>query len=1574
MSKFANYKQKMNKISLVLNTIYRFRVPIIATIVVAATAAFTLTGLNGTAQDVVLSDDVFEYGEDIGALGKSTFGSANLEYSIRNMNQWTTEVPYRAGEYDVRSFSYNGYGQRTTSKPKSFSIARTNLDIEIISKTLIYGEKIIFQTPNIIEGDSIDCFEYTFGEEYNQVNPFGNKDTFKTTFTIDLSTFKIINANNEDVTNCYNVPSEPFDINIKKRDLNILLHRSEKEYDGQPLTTEGNAYISDSTPLAEGDEIDIEYLTSVTEVGSVSIKDGIKITNGDIDRTNFYNVFYGVNELTITKRKLTISTNSIDRFYNGKQLSFKTDVFENQLTYSLSNELAPGHEFILKSFASEGAYRPLSYSTNTIEYAIVDSEGSDITNKCYEITENFGNINISPITLNISYKVVSPEYFAFQTLEGGYVLEGEVAQTDELINTLKDPYTTDSLSSIGSIEYEYDFSVYNNELETDVSDCYNIFVEDGVGTLQINAQPLELWSNSITRAYDGIPYSALEDADQDHKLVGFTNGLLEGHSVKFCFNANGQIFCNEPNSFSYEVVDENGNDVSSYYSISCNYGEIVTTKRELQMRFASTIWEFDAESHYDDSIVDTSGNGDCNLAKGDEIILNPDTYNYLVYSSKTTNIFDFEIVRKGVVVTHYYNIPSAEELAGTIEVTRRIVYISYEVPESRIYDGSITYINNEDITIENIPDNFTYNFVLNINRISVYKKGGYDIKIDDFRIYDKDLNDVTEYFNFMYKGSLYAYEHVFLDQADSLKLGHVDIFQRTLNIKTFDATKVYDGTPLDSYDAEENGSIYTITECDGLVNVDTIQITSTSSINYAGSKNNNIEIQINNPLLGNVTNCYIISKVLGILKVEESSLLIKFPAVSHFEYSGYDNYFDYSGFEVEGLVGNDYLRIECFPIARAGTYEIKDVIRCYVFNSEGEDVTSSYGVFTFIGSKMVIDKASMTIQMANINIDAIESNLPEDPADLVLTSDPRGPDTISLSYVGKPMDYLAEMQYPKIQYDVLDYNGESVKNSYKITYQEGNVEFGKMDVELQLKQTYHKLDLIYTDKIVDLEPYVETLFDNTKLPKGYEYRNLSLSVDREMRLPGKYTISIDKLEEVKIYRNIDGVEEDATHFFNISLGEHSTTVLTITKQEIKFSAVPLETVYSFQDKLNLNDLIYAGSLLSGDHAELREQTLISTPGKYHYDMTSDDIVIKDSKGNDRTYIYDIFVDDSIYDNGIDMTVHKVQLTINSVDIVKQFNGKAFESNDVNNVIFTYSYDNDSSLDYISFIKDSTDPTVFKGETKIKGQNILKLSFKIPTTDIFVCSTPYTYDCKILSSDGVTDVSDCYEVNCKQSMFRIDPLIITYNASHTSKTYDGNDHQTYQDLLSSDNTVVTVSLSKVLHKEMINYLKEHAGSAYVYLEQRDFLVGDYTYTPLFVIIYEDIDLVATGNIIFQSANGDVEHSINARSITIKNLNQDITLSRRVTKASEQLFIVSGSLANGDVLYIGDEQYESGKNNYLSIPDIVNGSEEGLVYGADYFGQYVNESSIKIYREVDGGKIDVTHCYKINYIWEDVVVRI
>lgn len=1546
MSRYSKYRNRMMKVSKVLNTLYRFRIPIIATIIVSTAAALTLTGLNGTAQGLDINNTQFIYGEKISAFGKSTFGGADVEYSPKDKNTWTADVPKYVGEYQVRATSKNGFGLKTNSKPVDFVILPKPLNFKVTTSVLTYGDEINY-TGSLVYGDHIDNASFDYDENYYSINPFGSKNEFKTKITLDLETFSIKNKDGIDVTSCYEVPTYDKEITIEKRDLLMVINQTEKIYDGTELTTKNNTTVSIHTPLPEGDKVDIEHNTSGVELGTYAVQDEVSIKSGQYDRTNFYNISFSVSEIKIKKRPITITTNVVNRQYNGMRLSSSSSLSENLLSYSLSTPVLDGHEFVYEGFTFEGSFKPVNNALNSLKsYKVVEKDNPDNdVSKYYEFTENYGSVTISHRPLEITYTSIS-EIFDYQTLEGGYIHDpSQIAATDTLSGSLKDGNLGKTLSSVGTLAYEYDFSIFNNELGLEVNDCYAVNVPTNPGILELKKIPLILTSNSLENVYSGVNYSSSLNTDPTHLLKVDCVGLHEKHTITYDFHYEGSLFINLRNRFTYEIKNEFGEDVSSLYDIKCTYGKIVTHKRDLTVKYASASWVYDGKYHSEGELVESVEGGGTNLATGD-------SFSYLDEAPTIrdcgviNNYRDFYIMHGSVDVTNYYNIPDPYYLMGELNVTKRRLNISYNLPASKMYDGKPIYINKDEIIIDNLPEGHEINYSLSRNYVSTYQNGGTPINMENVRILNSYGEDVSHNFDIEYNGAIF-------ENFNTINLGTINIYKRPIVLNTYSAEKVYDTHPFTSFDSVPEGKteIYTISGTNSLAEGDTVQIDNYTSKTLVGNYTNEISYFIQNQSGANVTSSYEITENFGSLLIKESNLKINISGINDLTYNGVDQTFSYGSLTTEGLFDGHIVVPEYLPVKDAGSYKGNEMFKFTVLDSEFNDVTYLYGEPSVICPLGVVKEKELEINTIDFTISLNNSTLPN-IYDVISYSELGIGDTITFKYRNEEQamnDALLGV-FPTFYYTILDSAGTPAHENYKITVnKDAKVTLQKEKFEIGLKDNLNMFDFAayYQNEVLDPNIVFEHYLNHTTLPDRYYLEGLDMQVDRELKEPGIYTLSLDTTN-LKIYRQPKiGVKEYVTQYFDIV---PLTTAVDVQVKRFELNIFVEDVNYTYNGKYqSVNSNIKDAN--PDHHVEIINQPYEKNVGTYNYVINSkEDVVVKDTMGNDVTYLYDIIISEEDLGKDFSVTIDKYNIDVALPNLSKSFDGTNFDRE----IIFQRATVTHDSY-FVRPRMDATDKHLLTST----GDYITIATPNLESS-YHVHSTPYSAEITITDEDG-NDVTENYNINIVPGILTINPIVIYYTSEHQTKTYDGNGFADLQNLVGqkSDSDFVTVSLSAINHLDITN--------AYAMIYDINFKVGTYKSVPTFVVIYNNEDIVSNGDVIFSSKNMEVEYTITTKYLTIENQGGTTSLTSRKPFAYEY-FNVSG-LVDGDTLYIGEEKWGSSKKDYSILPNMT---EVGRTYGVDYFSTYINLSSIRIIRVVNGEEIDVTDCYDIQLYFNDVTI--
>ena len=1568
--KYQEYKQKMEKISKVLNVLYRFRFPIGGAIIAIIAGSLTLTGLSGKAQNVILESTELVYGQSVTAYGKSIFGDAEIEYSKVNEDNWSSEAPYRAGNYKARGKSKNGFGQITYTDAVDFSIAPKPLDVSLTATTITYGEELSYTSKVLKDrGDRIESINFTYGEEFDQADPFGTKDYFETKVKYDVGSVKIVDINNEDVTYCYDLNVSDLDLKVKKRQLKLVSSSTKKEYDGSPLTNE-NYYISNDTSLASGDEISFTP-TSITEIGSVNINNNVTIMHGDKNRTKFYSVVWDApGTLTIVKRKLTISTNDINRPYNGHILSDSTNNSDDRLEYTQTGLLTElGHQIKDVAFASQGAFRPIQASPNAINsYAIVDEHGNDVKDY-YEVNIQEGTINITAVPLTITYERKERLYdFTDDPLEAGITYEG-LLEDDKIEYTLTGQYSTTQYSE-SPLDYFTcsSYSMSNPNLGADVTDCYDVSFANEYGYVFIKKFPLTITTNSINTTYDGTLFSSTSD-NPERKLSYEQTGLLEGHELSVSFNYESQMFVNADNTFSYNIIDTaTSEDVTHLYMLTSDFGHITTNKRDVSVTFDSGEWVYDGAPHLADH-YEVEG-----LADGDTIEFTSDFPAVSAYSSTPyVNSRSFYISRGGSPVDEFYNTPVIH--SGTLTINRKELTISYTVPESKTYDAEPIPISPSDVTIEGLDTGtFTYDLSLNYGSIERWIDGGYDIRISNLEIYHKDdiyhENPLTDNFSFKY---VFNAQETKVISANNLLLGHVDIYKRPLHISSKTLEKKYDGLPLYS---DSDGVAYIYEESELLsAKGHFLELASRSEQTLVGSTTNNITVRVLDSSYNDVSDCYdmtgIYMTVGQLIVTENDSLVITFTNIVSSEYTGNNQVADPTN-EATNLGVGDEIDVAYKPVWRAGEYSIDDCFNINILrDGKTRNVNNCYKDITIVGGPFVINKFSLDIYMNDITRGLDSGNLPSANNNRSISRAIPSTDTLNLQYPSNAVDLVEEGIYPTPSYTITNKAGtEDRLANYDIHLHDGIAHVELIDLNLSI---VHQYPLSYTGNVI--YPNVSYLWNRpTDILDYYnvELVGLECSIDGELKDPGTYTVTAINTGNIRVVRKY--TQEDVTPYFNLNFGSLTGSIV-ISKAKIEIKELEFNKSYDGKEIFTG----YEGSFFNNSHhIELVNPGAqsITRPGTITNVINDvSDVVVKDGQGNDVTYLYEIIIDSSVLGQTIRTTVTPCNIEIITPSYTKSFDGKPFDKDVINNssmerYIYAYydfnnSYYGDAALTYDNHVYDfdvdadyyimlSTGDTVF---------------CKCPVyTNYHVQTVSHEVDIQILDSDG-NDISDCYNLTTNFGTLRINQLQYSYSPKANNKTYNGTSYTTIDSL--TDTTKKFIDFNKdALPDTLLQYLSTHPDDFYAMLlaGETAFMAGSYTDTPVFVFMYNNEDIVGLGDILF--IGGNVSSNVSKKNLTINNMpNQTACLDfDRFTCASEKLQI--SPWASGDQIYIGDEPFDKNKKNYIAIPDM----SEIKVYTEADLALIINESIIHIYRTVNGVTYDVTSCYNITFEYYEITVML
>ena len=460
---------------------------------------------------------------------------------------------------------------------------------------------------------------------------------------------------------------ENYDINIKEGTLTITqnideivvtAHNASKIYDGTPLT-ESNYKVKG---LPDGFTAKVTTSGSITDFGEINnviqtvvIKD----SDGKDVTDQFANIVQKNGILTITKRHVTLISESASKAYDGKELT-KPDVTVG------GDGFVEGEVSDIKAI---GSITEVGNVANTITYTTHD--GFKESN--YEITKNEGTLTITPNTDKITVTAKSNE----KTYDGK-----ALSQDGYKVTGLPDGFTVKvttegSITDVGSTENKI-ASVKILKGDEDVTDQFSN-IETKNGTLTVNKRKVNLTSDSASKAYDG---TALKSSDVTVTGDGFVEG--EADNIR----ATGSItkVGSTTNTIAYDTHD---GFKERNYEITKNEGTLTITPNIDKI----TVTAKSNEKTYDGKALSQDGYKVTGLPDGFTVKVT--TEGSITDVGSTENkIASVKILKDDEDVTDQFS--NIEMKNGTLTVNPRKVTLTSE-SDSKTYDG--TPLTNSKVTV-----------------------------------------------------------------------------------------------------------------------------------------------------------------------------------------------------------------------------------------------------------------------------------------------------------------------------------------------------------------------------------------------------------------------------------------------------------------------------------------------------------------------------------------------------------------------------------------------------------------------------------------------------------------------------------------------------------------------------------------------------------------------------------------------------------------------------------------------------------------------------------------------------------
>lgn len=636
---------------------------------------------------------------------------------------------------------------------------------------------------------------------------------------------KITNSQGEDITENYEISYRHGTLTVVdapeelKPDLVFESFGGKKLYDGTPLTNPNWRLVSGE--VGEKHIANVEVSGSITDAGRADNTIEVKIKDelGN-DVSDEYNIKVIPGVLEVSPIEITVETGSAEKIYDGKALTCHDYI------------IAPNYYTDTYTFTVDiiGSQTEVGESPNTVASVTVFNENGDDISNNFSVTKIEGTLKVNapeePEKPTLIYKSAS----ATKVYDGGPLfntgcerIEGNLLpghrEVIELLSTI---------TEVGREDNKITVTIYDEENNV-VNDLYTIKYETGV--LEVTKRPIKVQSSSDSKDYDGTPL-----VNPGYTLTPENNALVRNHTLTVDVVGKIIIPGSTRNTIaSCTVADEFGNDVSHCYEITLEEGLLHVNGIDLKITTEG------ASKFYDGTPL-TNPNS---KVTPENAVLDGHTLSYSVVGSITDPGVALNTVSDVLVtdadgndVSYVYVIDVVE---GTLEVRERKFTIKAN-SDKKVYDG--TPLKNSGYTVEpKNPIEETHTLTVTVEG-SITEIGTVANTVTSYKITDANGDDVT--------GS-YVVQTI---------NGELTVEKIPVSIKTADAKKEYDGTPL-------TAPTYTVTGM--LLDGHSVTATVIGTITEIGTADNEIGVITVTDASGNdVSGYYEIDVTLGELWVYEA--------------------------------------------------------------------------------------------------------------------------------------------------------------------------------------------------------------------------------------------------------------------------------------------------------------------------------------------------------------------------------------------------------------------------------------------------------------------------------------------------------------------------------------------------------------------------------------------------------------------------------------------------------------------------------------------------------------------------------
>lgn len=491
------------------------------------------------------------------------FAQTFSDAGVKN-NEFTVNIYKRSGEpsNDNYVIVYK-YGTLTITK-LAITFTSESFKKTYDGQPIAYHELAAGKLPKLAEGETYAEPEFRDTSNFTDVGSADNEFTIKI-----LKSDGSSSDQNYDITYVYGI------LAITKKAVTFASDDASRAYDGTALYC--HSLKADPTGIVENENWTVTYIGSVTDYtpSPVSNTFSVTITRGETDTTTNYDIQYIFGSLQVTKRKVTFSTATATRVYDGTALTC------NKYTIDTAGGIVEGHT---EHVTILGAQTIVGTSVNRAEITITDGNGSDVTGN-YDPSVFQGSLIVTPRPLTVVSRNAEKDYDGTELICHEYdiatttpVADGQKIIVDIVGSRLS---VGSSPNAIGNVKI-----VDANDETIDYSINYDVKEVEGTLTVKGNAQQTEDPDSDKFTKPDGEKVNALKISGNytgklylryaskgDYTGQGWKNGqeyseYIEISGKNYSLNYLAALICSAANSNKkWARITENvsGMHVLPYY-------------------------------------------------------------------------------------------------------------------------------------------------------------------------------------------------------------------------------------------------------------------------------------------------------------------------------------------------------------------------------------------------------------------------------------------------------------------------------------------------------------------------------------------------------------------------------------------------------------------------------------------------------------------------------------------------------------------------------------------------------------------------------------------------------------------------------------------------------------------------------------------------------------------------------------------------------------------------------------------------------------------------------------------------